>query len=163
MSDNTNYNEKAVFTGKAYGTEINVTLDHSDLEIDEIFDAFQTIVTGLGFHQDSWKEWILDRAEEYIEEDGWDCTDEDDEWDVTLEDGLEDWKEECCKEGSTQCGCGNSAIISESYWSNPISAFSTTGPFITTTSYPNNASFSFTAANGTPTDKVCCKDKAKKS
>jgi hypothetical protein len=37
-------------------------------------DAFETLVTGMGYHKDAWKEWILDRANEYQEE-------ENDKWD----------------------------------------------------------------------------------
>jgi hypothetical protein len=32
-------------------------------------DAFETIAIGLGYHTNSWKQWILDRADEYRETD----------------------------------------------------------------------------------------------
>jgi hypothetical protein len=37
-------------------------------------DAFEALIVGLGYHNDAWKEWILDRANEYQEE-------ENDKWD----------------------------------------------------------------------------------
>jgi hypothetical protein len=55
-------------TGEQYGTKVSVEIDHSDTDIDELFDAFETIIVGLGYHQSSWKQWILDRADEYREE-----------------------------------------------------------------------------------------------
>ena len=66
----TNFNEPAIFTGKAYDTEISVKFDYSDLDIDQLFGAFETIATGLGFHKDTWKGWILNRADEYNKADG---------------------------------------------------------------------------------------------
>jgi hypothetical protein len=32
-------------------------------------DAFQTLVIGLGYHDSAWKNWIVDRAAEYHEQD----------------------------------------------------------------------------------------------
>jgi hypothetical protein len=65
---NPHYHKPAKFTGEAYGTKISVEHDHSDLTLDEMMDAFETIAIGLGYHSDSWKQWILDRADEYREE-----------------------------------------------------------------------------------------------
>jgi hypothetical protein len=65
---NPHYHKPAKFTGEAYGTKISVEYDHSDLILDEMMDAFETIATGLGYHKDSWKQWILDRADEHREE-----------------------------------------------------------------------------------------------
>ena len=33
-----------------------------------MFDAFQTLVIGLGYHDSAWKNWIVERADEYKEE-----------------------------------------------------------------------------------------------
>jgi hypothetical protein len=57
-----------IITAQQYGTKISVELNHSDTELDELMDAFQTIVIGLGYHDSSWKNWIVDRADEYKEE-----------------------------------------------------------------------------------------------
>jgi hypothetical protein len=55
-------------TGQQYGTRITVEIDHSDTDIDELFDAFQTICIGLGYHESTLKQWVLDRADEYRDE-----------------------------------------------------------------------------------------------
>lgn len=57
-----------IITAQQYGTKVSVEIDHSDTDIDELFDAFQTLVVGLGYHESAWKQWIVDRADEYKEE-----------------------------------------------------------------------------------------------
>lgn len=70
----TGHNKPTIITAEQYGTKVSVELDHSDTDIDELFDVFETLITGLGYHKDSWKQWILDRADEYREEDNMDIT-----------------------------------------------------------------------------------------
>lgn len=65
----TDWNKPSKFIAEHYGTKITVEYDHSDLNFDEVMDAFETLVVGMGYHKDTWKEWILDRADEYREED----------------------------------------------------------------------------------------------
>lgn len=62
------FTKPTIITAQQYGTKVSVEIDHSDTDIDEIFDAFQTLIVGLGYHESSWKSWILDRADEYREE-----------------------------------------------------------------------------------------------
>ena len=57
-----------IITAQQYGTKVSVELNHSDTDIDELMDAFHTLVVGLGYHDSAWKEWIVDRADEYKEE-----------------------------------------------------------------------------------------------
>jgi hypothetical protein len=57
-----------IITAQQYGTKVSVEIDHSDTDIDELFDAFQTLIVGLGYHDSAWKQWIVDRADEYKEE-----------------------------------------------------------------------------------------------
>ncbi len=71
---NPNWNKPTIITAQQYGTKVSVELDHSDTSLDQLMDAFETLVIGLGYHNDAWKEWILDRANEYQEE-------ENDKWD----------------------------------------------------------------------------------
>ena len=71
----TGHDKPTTITGEQYGTKVSVQLDHSDTDIDELFDAFETIAIGLGYHSDTWKQWILDRANEYQEE-------ENEKWDI---------------------------------------------------------------------------------
>ena len=65
----TDWNKPSKFIAEHYGTKVTVEYDHSDLSFDEVMDAFETLVVGMGYHKDAWKEWILDRADEYREED----------------------------------------------------------------------------------------------
>jgi hypothetical protein len=85
---NNKMNNPARFTGEMYGTKVAVEYDHSDIALDEVMDAFETLMTGLGYHKDAWKNWIVARAEEYKEEDN--QSEDFGDWDSTLEDGLED-------------------------------------------------------------------------
>lgn len=62
------FDKPTIITAQQFGTKVSVELDHSDTNIDELFDAFETICIGLGYHADSWKSWIMDRADEYREE-----------------------------------------------------------------------------------------------
>jgi hypothetical protein len=57
-----------LITGQQYGTKVSVEIDHSDTDITELFDAFQTICIGLGYDESSWKQCVVDKAEEYKEE-----------------------------------------------------------------------------------------------
>lgn len=64
----TDFLKPTIITAQQYGTKVSIELNHSDTDIDELFDAFQTIIVGLGYHESSWKQWIVDRADEYKEE-----------------------------------------------------------------------------------------------
>jgi hypothetical protein len=64
----TGYNKPTIISGEQYGTKVSIELDHSDTEFDELMDAFETIATGLGYNKDNWKQWIVERAAEYNEE-----------------------------------------------------------------------------------------------
>jgi hypothetical protein len=85
---NNKMNNPARFTGEMYGTKVAVEYDHSDIALDEVMDAFQTLLTGLGYHPDGFKNWVIERAEEYKDQDN--QSEDFGDWDVTLEDGLED-------------------------------------------------------------------------
>jgi hypothetical protein len=58
-----------IITAQQYGTKVSVELNHSDTDLDEVMDAFQTLIIGLGYHDSAWKNWIIDRADEYRETD----------------------------------------------------------------------------------------------
>jgi len=82
------------FTAENYGTKISVELDHSDLDIDEVMDAFQTLIIGMGYHADSFKNWVIDRANEYNETDAEDLKEKLEAWkfeddDIVLRHGYE--------------------------------------------------------------------------
>ena len=77
----TDFKKQAIFTAQSYGTKTTVEVDHSDLSLDEVMDAFQTLLIGMGYHHDSFKSWVIERAEEYNENDAED-----------LKEKLEAWK-----------------------------------------------------------------------
>jgi len=77
----TNMNKASKFTAETYGTKITVEVDHSDLSLDEVMDVFQTLIIGMGYHENSFKNWVIERANEYNETDAED-----------LKEKLEAWK-----------------------------------------------------------------------
>jgi len=77
----TGMNKPSKFTAETYGTKIKVKIDHSDLSLDEVMDAFQTLIIGMGYHENSFKNWVIERANEYNETDAED-----------LKEKLEAWK-----------------------------------------------------------------------
>lgn len=77
----TGFNKAAIFTAQTYGTKTTVEVDHSDLSLDEVMDAFQTLIIGMGYHENSFKNWVIERANEYNETDAED-----------LKEKLEAWK-----------------------------------------------------------------------
>jgi hypothetical protein len=40
------FKQPTIITGQQYGTKVSVELDHSDADLDELMDAFQTLVIG---------------------------------------------------------------------------------------------------------------------
>jgi hypothetical protein len=77
----TGMNKPSKFIAETYGTKTTVEVDHSDLSLDEVMDAFQTLIIGMGYHENSFKKWVIERAQEYIETDAED-----------LKEKLEGWK-----------------------------------------------------------------------
>ena len=77
----TGFNKAAIFSAQTYGTKTTVEVDHSDLSLDEVMDAFQTLIIGMGYHENSFKNWVIDRANEYNETDA-----------EELKEKLEAWK-----------------------------------------------------------------------
>ena len=77
----TDFKKQAIFTAQTYGTKTTVEVDHSDLSLDEVMDVFQTLIIGMGYHENSFKNWVTERAVEYNETDAED-----------LKEKLEAWK-----------------------------------------------------------------------
>ena len=65
----TGHDKASKFTAEQYGTKVSVEVDHSDLSLDEVMDVFQTLLIGMGYHENSFKNWVIDRADEYRETD----------------------------------------------------------------------------------------------
>jgi len=62
------FNKPSIFTAQQYGTKTTVEVEHSDLTLDEVMDAFQTLIIGMGYHESSFKNWVIERAEDYHDE-----------------------------------------------------------------------------------------------
>ena len=65
----TDFIKPTIITAQQYGTKVSVEIDHSDTDLDELMDAFQTLIVGLGYSDTSLKSWVLDKADEYRETD----------------------------------------------------------------------------------------------
>jgi predicted SAM-dependent methyltransferase len=76
----TDFIKPTIITAQQYGTKVSVEIDHSDTDLDELMDAFQTLIVGLGYHQTSFKNWVLDRADEYRETDNEELKEKLTEW-----------------------------------------------------------------------------------
>ena len=76
----TGFNKPAIFTAQTYGTKTTVEIDHSDLDLDEVMDAFQTLIIGMGYHENSFKNWVIEKADEYRETDAEELTEKLSEW-----------------------------------------------------------------------------------
>lgn len=56
-----------IFIGESYGTRITVELDRADIELEDAFNAFKTILTGLSWSDEQIENWIKAKAEELKE------------------------------------------------------------------------------------------------
>jgi hypothetical protein len=61
------FKKPAKFSAEIYDKKLEITIDHSDLDISELMDAFYTITVGMGFSFNTWKSAILDMADDYRE------------------------------------------------------------------------------------------------
>ena len=77
----TGMNKPSKFTAEQYGTKVSVEIDHSDMDLDEVMDVFETLIIGMGYHADSLKNWIIDKADEHRKTDT-----------ENLKEKLEEWK-----------------------------------------------------------------------
>jgi hypothetical protein len=67
------------------------------MDLDEVMDVLQTLIIGLGYHENSFKNWVIDRADEYRETDAEELKEKLDAWKFEDEDffgQFEDWKNE---------------------------------------------------------------------
>jgi hypothetical protein len=89
------FNKPSIFTAQQYGTKVSVEVDHSDMELDEVMDAFQTLLIGMGYHENSIKNWVIDRADEYRETDAEELKEKLDAWKFEDDDDFfADWDEQ---------------------------------------------------------------------
>jgi hypothetical protein len=51
------------------GITATISFEQSDINIHELLDAFRRIAIGLTFHEDSWKDAVIEMAHMYMDED----------------------------------------------------------------------------------------------
>jgi len=91
----TGHDKASKFTAEQYGTKVSVEVDHSDMDLDEVMDAFQTLLIGMGYHENSIKNWVIDRADEYRETDAEELKEKLDAWKFENDDDFfADWDEQ---------------------------------------------------------------------
>jgi hypothetical protein len=91
------FDKPSIFTAQQYGTKVSVEVDHSDMDLDEVMDAFQTLLIGMGYHENSIKNWVIDRADEYRETDAEELKEKLDAWKFEDDDypgQFNDWENE---------------------------------------------------------------------
>jgi hypothetical protein len=89
------FDKLSIFTAQQYGTKVSVEVDHSDMDLDEVMDALQTLIIGLGYHENSFKNWVIDRANEYNETDAEELKEKLDAWKFEDDDDFfGDWDEQ---------------------------------------------------------------------
>jgi hypothetical protein len=62
------FKKPAKFTAEMYDKKVSIEVDHSDLDIFELFEVFHKLTLASGYMDDSWKEAICELAELYNEE-----------------------------------------------------------------------------------------------
>ena len=58
-----------IFTVKHYDKTITIEIDHSDVDIHEVMETFESLTIAMGFGKDSFRDWVKESAEIYAEED----------------------------------------------------------------------------------------------
>lgn len=76
----TDFKKQAIFSAQTYGTKTTVEVDHSDLSLDEVMDVFQTLIIGMGYSNNSFKDWVIESADEYRETDAEELKEKLSEW-----------------------------------------------------------------------------------
>jgi hypothetical protein len=56
-----------IFIGESYGVRITVELERADIDIEDAFNAFSTILTGLSWSNEQIENWIIGKAQELEE------------------------------------------------------------------------------------------------
>ena len=58
-----------IISAKLYDTKVTIEKDNSDVTIDELMQVFEYITISLGYQPESWKNLILEMADEMKEDD----------------------------------------------------------------------------------------------
>lgn len=57
------------FTVKHYDKTITIEIDHSDIDLNEVMETFESLTIAMGFSKDGFRDWVKEMADVYTEED----------------------------------------------------------------------------------------------
>lgn len=57
------------FTAKHYDKTITIEIDHSDIDLNEVMEVFESLTIAMGFSKDGFRSWVKEMADVYTEED----------------------------------------------------------------------------------------------
>ncbi len=57
------------FTAKHYDKTITIEIDHSDIDLNEVMEVFESLTIAMGFSKDGFRDWVKEMADVYTEED----------------------------------------------------------------------------------------------
>ena len=63
------YNKPTIISAQQYETKVTIEKDSSEITLTELMEIFENIAMCLGYHPSSWKNLILEMADEIKEDD----------------------------------------------------------------------------------------------
>ena len=57
------------FTVKHYDKTVTIEIDHSDIDLNEVMETFESLTIAMGFTKDGFRSWVKEMADVYVEED----------------------------------------------------------------------------------------------
>jgi putative IMPACT (imprinted ancient) family translation regulator len=57
------------FTAKHYDKTITIEIDHSDIDLNEVMEVFESLTIAMGFSKDGFRDWVKEMADVYTQED----------------------------------------------------------------------------------------------
>ena len=57
------------FTVKHYDKTITIEIDHSDIDLNEVMETFESLTIAMGFSKDGFRDWVKEMADVYTDED----------------------------------------------------------------------------------------------
>lgn len=65
----TGFNKPTSFTVKHYDKTITIEIDHSDIDLNEVMETFESLTIAMGFSKDGFRDWVKEMADVYTQED----------------------------------------------------------------------------------------------
>ena len=65
----TGFNKPTSITAKHYDKTITIEIDHSDIDINELMEMFESVTIGMGFSKDAFRNWVKEAGMDFFEED----------------------------------------------------------------------------------------------